>query len=146
MPTLGQCWYLLGDINQDTLSQCWFESMSRVDWAVSPLHALYDPNCLSIHHNTILIIILKLLVANRQTRDVHLLLVQCLPVVYDPGSTLNQHWFNVWCLLGNAYLYILVNHGFHDVRHYINLPSQKVNFLPLTPKIIAFNPFCQPIK
>ena len=31
--------------------------------------------------------------------DVDPMLVQCWSTVCDAGPTLNQHWFNVWCLL-----------------------------------------------
>ena len=39
----------------------------------------------------------------QQTRDIELMLFQCWPAVYDIGPTLNQHLFNVSCLLGIAY-------------------------------------------
>ena len=38
--------------------------------------------------------------AGQRTRDVYPMMVQCWPTVYDAGPTLNQHWFNVTCLLG----------------------------------------------
>ena len=43
------------------------------------------------------------------------MLFQCWPAVYDVGPTLNQHWFNVSCLLGLqnidiAKLYCSFNH------------------------------------
>ena len=36
----------------------------------------------------------------QQTRHVEPMLVQCWLTVYDVGPALNQHWFNVSCLLG----------------------------------------------
>ena len=38
--------------------------------------------------------------ASQQTRTIHLMLVQCWPIVYDAGPTLYQHWVNVSSLLG----------------------------------------------
>ena len=36
----------------------------------------------------------------QQTPDIESKLVQCWATVFDAGPTLNQHRFNVWCLLG----------------------------------------------
>ena len=36
----------------------------------------------------------------QQTPDIEQMLVQCWADVVDGGPTLNQHWFNVSCLLG----------------------------------------------
>ena len=36
-----------------------------------------------------------------QTRDIEPMLDQCWADVVDGGPTLNQHWFNVSCLLEN---------------------------------------------
>ena len=35
----------------------------------------------------------------QQIRDIDSMLVQSWPTVYDAGSTLNQHWVNVSCLM-----------------------------------------------
>ena len=40
----------------------------------------------------------------QQTRDVDPMLVQCWSIVYDAGPTLNQHWVDGSCLLGNSHL------------------------------------------
>ena len=40
--------------------------------------------------------------SSQQTRDLHPMLVQCWPTVYDVGPTLKQHWMSVSCLLGWA--------------------------------------------
>ena len=40
------------------------------------------------------------LIISQQTRDIHPLLYQCWPTVFDAGPTLKQHWVNVPCLLG----------------------------------------------
>ena len=36
----------------------------------------------------------------QRTRDIEPMLVFCCPIVYDAGTTLNQHCLNVSCLLG----------------------------------------------
>ena len=38
----------------------------------------------------------------QQTRDIEAMLGQCWADVVDGGPTLNQHWFNVSCLLGTC--------------------------------------------
>ena len=37
---------------------------------------------------------------SQQARDVHPMLVQYWPIVYDDGPTLYQHWVDISCLLG----------------------------------------------
>ena len=39
-------------------------------------------------------------IISQQTRVVEQMLVECWPSVEDDGPTVNQHWFNVSCLLG----------------------------------------------
>ena len=43
---------------------------------------------------------------SQQTRDIHTMLVQCWPIVYDAGSTLCQNWVSVSCLLGCHVVYL----------------------------------------
>ena len=42
-------------------------------------------------------------IASQLTRDIEPILAQCWVDVVDGGPTLNQHWFNVSCLLGLWY-------------------------------------------
>ena len=39
----------------------------------------------------------------RKTRHIETMLVKCWPTICDAGPALNQHFFNVSCLLGNDY-------------------------------------------
>ena len=41
-----------------------------------------------------------LAVPSQQTRDIHPMLFQCWPIVFDAGPTLKQHWVNAPCYLG----------------------------------------------
>ena len=43
----------------------------------------------------------------QQTRDIEPMLVQCWPALYDVGPTLNQHLFNVSCLLGVSHAQVV---------------------------------------
>ena len=43
---------------------------------------------------------------SQQTRHIEAMLVQCRARVEDDGSTLNQHCFNVSCLLGNVEIFM----------------------------------------
>ena len=47
--------------------------------------------------------------SSQPTRDAEPMLGQCCPAVYDVGTALTQHWFNVSCLLGGQWLYHIIS-------------------------------------
>ena len=68
-----------------------FHSTEYIQIAVTPY----------LNSNPLLVFVFTRHFPTQQTRYIKPMLAQCWSTVYDGGSTLSQHWFNVSCLMGN---------------------------------------------
>ena len=86
--------------------------------AESPVAQLYSTSTMEHHHFDQCVMILNsevpwslLTITTRQTGDIHPVLVQCWPTIYDTGPTLKQYWINVYCFATDETMRLIASQG-----------------------------------